>query len=600
MPQRQRHTNPKSNSAIDANALSGNHQNIPQKDKIAQNGTGAINAYPRKQEEQVRTVLENELEDIRQLQKISNHIIDDEGSIEEVYHTLLRSIMEMMHADFASLQVFIPKTNQLLLVASENFHPDSVKFWKYVKAGSTSTCGLALANNARVVIEDIEHIPFEMGKGDYEAYRLSGIIAVQSTPLIGRTGKQVGMMSIYWKAPHRPSERELGLYDIVARQVADLIERKKAEEALRENEGRLNIILEGIGEAFYALDPEWRFLFASRSALKMWGKDAEEVFGRLFLECFPQSADSMPYEAHQRVMATGVSERFEAVSPVLNRRVEVLIAPTLQGGLSVSFRDIEDSKRAEEALLESEQKLREFNESLEQQVKDRTTQLTELLLKQKELEESQQQEIFRAILDTQEVERKRIAETLHNSLGQILYAAKLSLGTVDKLSLEETNKESIKNVDKLLNDAITESRRLSHELMPVILEDFGLKTAVEDICRQLNGKTRFKCQFKGSMKRLDKYMEIAIYRLIQELVVNAVRHSGATDALVAIEANQARIMVSVQDNGKGFNIAKGKGGGIGLKTIRNNVSLLNGNIEITSKPGNGTIININIPLKSDK
>jgi len=83
-------------------------------------------------------------------------------------------------------------------------------------------------------------------------------------------------------------------------------------------------------------------------------------------------------------------------------------------------------------------------------------------------------------------------------------------------------------------------------------------------------------------------------------VVNAVRHSGATDALVAIEANQARIMVSVQDNGKGFNIAKGKGGGIGLKTIRNNVSLLNGNIEITSKPGNGTIININIPLKSDK
>ena len=203
-------------------------------------------------------------------------------------------------------------------------------------------------------------------------------------------------------------------------------------------------------------------------------------------------------------------------------------------------------------------------------------------------------------MDTQEVERKRIAEALHNSLGQILYAAKLSLGTIDKSSIAESDQENLKSADKLLNDAITESRRLSHELMPVILEDFGLKTAIEDICRKLSGKTQFKCRFKGSIKQIDKYVEVAIYRLVQELVMNVINHSGASNSLVAVEVYADRIVVLVQDDGRGFNALKEKKGGIGLKTIRNNVNLLNGRINITSKAGNGTSINIEIPFKSDK
>lgn len=600
MPQHKRHSAPKSNSAIDTHTPGGNHQNIPHGRKIAQNGIGKAKKVRREMLDKSRLLFEKELEDIKQLQQVSNHIVDDVGSVEDLYHLILRSAMKIMHADFSSLQVLHPQTKELLLLVSENFHPDSAKFWKYVNADSTSVCGLALVNNARVIIEDIEHAQFKMDKGDYNAYKLSGIVAVQSTPLISRTGKQIGMMSTHWRTPHKPSERELGLYDIVTRQVADLIERKQTEDALRENERQLNIILEGIGEAFYALDPEWRFLFASQSALKMWGKQAEEVFGRPFLECFPQSAASTSYKAHQRVMTTGIIERFETVSPVLNRRIEVLIAPTLQGGLSVSFRDIEDSKRTEQALRESEQKLREFNESLEQQVKERTAELTELALRQRELEEQQQQEIFRAVLDNQEVERKRIAENLHNSLGQMLYAIKLSLGTVNKSQLTENEREGLRNVDKLLGDAISESRRLSHELMPMILEDFGLKAAVEDICRKLSGKVRIKCRFNGRGKKLDRHIEIAVFRLIQELAMNAVKHSDAEEALVLVEIGKSAILISVQDNGKGFNVIKEKRDGIGLKTIRNNVNLLNGHIDIVSKPGKGTTISIEIPYKPNK
>lgn len=222
----------------------------------------------------------------------------------------------------------------------------------------------------------------------------------------------------------------------------------------------------------------------------------------------------------------------------------------------------------------------------------------ELDRRQKELEEWQQQQIFRTILDTQEEERRRIAENLHNSLGQILYGAKLSLGQITKPELDETGKQNLKNADKLLNDAIAESRRLSHELMPVILEDFGLKTAVEDICLQMSGSVIFKYKFSGLNKRLDKYIEISIYRIVQELMMNVVKHSGASEALVILELKRTHILVMVQDNGKGFDNKVKKANGIGLKTIQNKVSLLNGNINIKSTHGKGVVINIDIPIKN--
>ena len=182
----------------------------------------------------------------------------------------------------------------------------------------------------------------------------------------------------------------------------------------------------------------------------------------------------------------------------------------------------------------------------------------------------------------------------------MLYAIKLGLGTLNKSTLGETEKESMKNADKLLTDAISESRRLSHELMPTILEDFGLKAAVEDICRKLSGKAKVKCHFKGLARKLDRHIEIAVFRLIQELAMNAVKHSDATEVRVLVEVGKSSILISVQDNGKGFNMAKEKADGIGLKTIRNNVNLLKGYFDITSKPDTGTTINIEIPYKLNR
>ncbi|KAB0676202.1 PAS domain S-box protein [Aureimonas leprariae] len=146
----------------------------------------------------------------------------------------------------------------------------------------------------------------------------------------------------------------------------DMTTEHSAREAAAENEARLRTVLDGISEPFYALDSDWRFLFASQSALRLWGKDAGEVLGRPFLEAFPQAAGSAAFEAHRRVMETRVAERLETISPVVHRWIEIDFAPTPQGGLSVAFRDIEERRRAEDALRESEEKYRTVFESIDE------------------------------------------------------------------------------------------------------------------------------------------------------------------------------------------------------------------------------------------
>eukprot|EP01136_Pigoraptor_vietnamica_P025667 Opistho-1_new@79842 len=129
-------------------------------------------------------------------------------------------------------------------------------------------------------------------------------------------------------------------------------------------------------------------------------------------------------------------------------------------------------------------------------------------LKIKELEAQQQQEIYNAVITTQEEERKRIAESLHNGIGQLLYAVKINLSQVlfnEKDKDQAAFHKAKKATEEILGEAIRESRRIAHQLTPTILEDFGLSAAVTDICKQFGHKLNITCNFNGITKRLDKY-----------------------------------------------------------------------------------------------
>lgn len=218
-------------------------------------------------------------------------------------------------------------------------------------------------------------------------------------------------------------------------------------------------------------------------------------------------------------------------------------------------------------------------------------------LKIKELEEQQHQEIYNAVISTQEEERKRIAESLHNGIGQLLYAVKINLSQVlfnEKDKDQAAFHKAKKATEEILGEAIRESRRIAHQLTPTILEDFGLSEAVADICKQFGHKLTITCDFKGLNQRLNKYLEISIYRIIQELVMNIINHAKATFASIMVKQNAKEIAILIKDNGIGCQINAAKGNGMGLATVLNKVKLLNGTIDINGS--NGTVITIKIPL----
>lgn len=141
----------------------------------------------------------------------------------------------------------------------------------------------------------------------------------------------------------------------------DVTELHESQIHQRRSEESLRLVLEGIGEVFYVLDADFRFLFASRSALRLWNRAREEVIGRSFLECFPAAAASGSWAAHLRVHAEGGHLRYETLSPILGIWIEVDITRTTAGGLSVAFRDI-DARKRDTAILEGINRI--FREAL--------------------------------------------------------------------------------------------------------------------------------------------------------------------------------------------------------------------------------------------
>ncbi|HJU16384.1 MAG TPA: ATP-binding protein [Stellaceae bacterium] len=180
-----------------------------------------------------------ELAATRRLQEISTLLIR-EGDSDALYRHILDAAIELMRSDMASLQMLDHERGELRLLAWRGFDAASAACWERVRAGSGSTCGVALASGRRIVVPDIDACEFMADAGSLDAYRQAGIGAAQSTPLVSRSGRVVGMISTHWRAPHQPAERDLRLFDVLARQVADLIERAQAEAALRD----LNTTLE--------------------------------------------------------------------------------------------------------------------------------------------------------------------------------------------------------------------------------------------------------------------------------------------------------------------------------------------------------------------
>jgi len=217
----------------------------------------------------------------------------------------------------------------------------------------------------------------------------------------------------------------------------------------------------------------------------------------------------------------------------------------------------------------------------------------------KQLERDQQLIATQLVLQGEEAERSRLAKDLHDGLGGLLSGIKLTLSNMKGNVVLES--ESVSQFDKalgMLDSSIQELRRVAHNMMPEALVKFGLKEALSDFCHSITNKQiDINFQHFGLENRFDAKIEISMYRIAQELINNAFKHSHATTLLVQLIQEEGRINLSVQDNGKGFDTAILKTSkGAGIANIRSRVESLQGIFDLVSEPDKGTEVTVEFRL----
>ena len=308
--------------------------------------------------------LKPESADLEVLQRISSELIQEQNP-EALYEKIVDAAVAIMGSDFASMQMLFPERGsggELKLLAFRGFNPLAARFWEWVRADSKSTCGVALSSGRRVVAADIASCEFMAESEDREVYLQTGILACQTTPLIGRGGNVVGMISTHWRLPHQPSGRDFRLFDILARQAADLIERTRREQMLAERAALLDLST----DAIIVRDLDGHILYWSRGAERLYGWTAEEAAGKkihvLLQTQFPESLERITQELERASCWLGeLTHRARD-----GRRVVVHCRKVLDrrgGGNSgvvlETNTDITQRKRAEQLAKEHEERLRQ-------------------------------------------------------------------------------------------------------------------------------------------------------------------------------------------------------------------------------------------------
>ena len=214
----------------------------------------------------------------------------------------------------------------------------------------------------------------------------------------------------------------------------------------------------------------------------------------------------------------------------------------------------------------------------------------------------QQNELFNAIAVTQDQERKRIAEDIHDSLGSILSAAKLKLSALKEShpSLSEEQTEKYQVALQLLDEASSELRSISHNIMPATLSKLGLVAALRNLINTISSHSGMQINFSTHDfdNRVDEKIEMSIYRIVLELINNVVKHAAADKVTVQIVRHPDYINITVEDNGKGFDYSKAleQKNGIGLGNILSRVKYLKGSINVDAVADRGTTVIIDVPM----
>jgi len=338
------------------------------------------------------------------------------------------------------------------------------------------------------------------------------------------------------------------------------------------------------------IDASGLIVLVNRETERMFGYAREELLGQSVEILVPERFRSTHPVYRAEFCAHPSSRLMGAGRDLFGRRkdgteipVEIGLNPIhTDAGLLVLgvVADITERKRAEEAL-------RQLNETLEDRVIQRTAELRALAA---------------ALTRTEEEERQKLALALHDNLQQLLVAANMRVARVSSRVQDDAVCQLLKQIEELLLQSIQESRSLTAALSPPILYQKGLLAGLQWLGRWMWERHGLRVEITAaeSLNRVPDGLRAFLFRAVQELLFNVVKHAKVDTARVAAAVDQSTVRVTVQDNGKGYNPAatrEKESGGFGLFSLRERLTFMGGSMVVHSAPGQGTSATIQVPLQ---
>ncbi len=360
----------------------------------------------------------------------------------------------------------------------------------------------------------------------------------------------------------------------------DITARKELEECLRESEETVRTLLDTAAQAIIAIESDGTIVLANRQAGKMFGYAQGELIGRQLETLVPPRLRNPHQSRREEFNLYPKSRTVGADLDLLGLRkdgsefpIEVSLSSvnTKRGLLAVSFvSDITARKNAESALRESEQRLRALAARL---------------------------------LSAQEDERRNLARELHDDITQQLAFLAIELGRfATEFPEEAVSRKRIEVLKQQASRVSSEVRRISHGLHPSVITDFGLSIALEEFCGEFERGHGITVVFDGLVEDscLTDTEAACLYRIAQESLRNALVHGQAKKIRVTLQTADDVFELKVQDNGVGFSVESRRSrAGLGILGMTERIRMVNGTLDITSKPGHGTSVTAAVPLHGD-
>ena len=514
------------------------------------------------------------------------HIATNVG---EIHDASLDAILSAMDCHRASILLF-DKEKVMRFVAWRGLSE------RYRKAVEGHSPWKPDAKNPKpVCINDVDIA--DIPKPLRSTIRSEGIRAAAFIPLVS-SQKLIGKFMTYYDAPHVFTDDELKLATTIATQLAQAIEHKRDEEALRESAERFRAIVDQANAGMGRYDIKGDIQFVNRRFCRMLGYKESELIGKSVREITHPDDLEKTFHAFELVKSKG--EASEIDKHYIRKDgsivwVNVSDAPELDASGRCKFVvavvvDITARREAEAALRKSKEALEEIVEQRTKALSVANTELKSEIERRKGLEGE--------ILEISDREQQRLAQELHDGICQHLTAVAFMARSVG-LRLKNHRVIEVKDIEKiaeLVNNAATDTRNLSRALHRFDVDAAGLVEALEDLVDREMWRTPCRLEVKPSFHLDDDTVAAHLYRIAREAVINANKHAQARQIVVKLErSGQRQMVLSVTDDGVGVQKAPNGARGLGFHIMNYRARLMGGQLKVESPEKGGTRVACYLP-----